>query len=121
MKIAITCQEDKTDSPLDSRFGRAPMFFFIDSDGQPGYFLPNTQNKQAVQGAGIQSAQTVLKENSNVLITGHCGPKAFKILKEAGVRVFTAAAAKTIEEALRQFSDNKLEELNDADVEGHWV
>ncbi len=121
MKIAMTCQSESTDSLLDSRFGRAPLFFLIDSDGKPGYFVENKQNKQAVQGAGIQSAQTILAEDPDVLITGHCGPKAFKILKEAGVRIFQSDTAKTVEEALRLFAENGLKELDGADVEAHWV
>ncbi len=121
MKIALTCREDKTGSLIDSRFGRAPLFFLTESDEKPGYFIPNTQNKQAVQGAGIQAAQTVLAEDPDVLITGHCGPKAFRILREAGVRVFQSESDKTIEEALRLFADNGLKELEGADVEGHWV
>ena len=121
MKIAMTCQNDNTNSLIDSRFGRAPLFFLIESDEKPGYFVPNTQNKQAVQGAGIQAAQTILAESPDVLITGHCGPKAFRILKEAGIRVFQTKADKTIEEALRLFADNNLTELENADVEGHWV
>ena len=122
MKIAISCIQEKKEGPMDSRFGRAPYFFFIQSDGTSGYFKPNTQNKQAVQGAGIQAAQSILKEEAKVLITGHCGPKAFRVLKEGGVRVYTAGSAELkVEEALRLFSEEKLEELNSADVEGHWV
>ena len=121
MKIAITCQNENTDSPVDSRFGRAPLFFLIDSDEKPGYYIQNKQNLQAAQGAGIQAAQNVLAEDPEVLITGHCGPKAYKILKEAGVRIFQTERDKTVEEALRLFADNKLKELDGADVEGHWV
>ena len=122
MKIAISCAQEKKEGPMDSSFGRAPHFFFIQSDGTSGYFMPNTQNKQAVQGAGIQAAQSILREGAEVLISGHCGPKAFRVLKEGGVRIFTAGSNKiTVSEALTLFSEEKLEELTSADVEGHWV
>lgn len=120
MKIAVTCAEESVDGRTESRFGRAPLFFLIQSDGNPGYFVKNTQNRQAVQGAGIQAAQTLLREEAEVVITGHCGPKAFRVLKEGGVRIFQAPREGSIEEALREFSENRLEELLTADVEGHW-
>ena len=121
MKIAITCMEDQINSTLDTRFGRTRHFFFIESDGKPGYFLPNKQNRQAVQGAGIQAAQTVMKENADILITGHCGPKAFKVLQQAGVRIFQSPSNTSLEDALKEFSENKLNELSIPDVEGHWI
>ena len=121
MKIALTCTQENMKSPLDTRFGRAPHFYLSDSEGTSGYFIPNTQNKQAVQGAGIQAAQTILREDAEVLITGHCGPKAFKVLTEGGVRIFKGNAQTSLEETLKDFSENKLEELSNSDVEGHWI
>jgi len=120
MKIAVTSTEEKTDALTDKRFGRASCFFFIESDGEPGYFRPNTQNRQAEQGAGIQAAQTVLKEDAEILLTGHCGPKAWRVLNAAGIKVYTIQDEKTVEEALQLFTENKLPLLDSADVEGHW-
>lgn len=121
MKIAISCTEESIERMASPSFGRAPLFYLTESKGKPGYFVPNTQNKQAVQGAGIQSAQTVLREEAEVLITGHCGPKAFRVLNEGGVRIFQGEPKRTVEEALKDFSNNKLVELKTSDVEGHWV
>ena len=50
---------------------------------------------------------------------GHCGPKAFRVLQAAGIRVY-AAGAGTVEEALAQYRANRLAEAKAADVEGHW-
>lgn len=121
MKIAISCTEENIEKMASPSFGRAPHFYMTESEGEPGYFVPNTQNKQAVQGAGIQSAQTILREEAKVLITGHCGPKAFRVLSEGGVRIFQGEPKRTVKEALLDFSNNKLVELNTSDVEGHWV
>ena len=122
MKVAISCSQENIKEPVDTSFGRAPHFYFVQPDGSSGYFKPNTQNKQAVQGAGIQAAQTILGEDADVLISGHCGPKAFRVLKEGGVRIFLAGSNKpSVEEVLKLFSGNILEELDSADVEGHWV
>ena len=39
--------------------------------------VENTQNLNLSQGAGIQAAQTIVENQVDCLITGHCGPKAF--------------------------------------------
>ncbi len=121
MRIAVSCTEESTKKMASPSFGRAPFFYLAESEEYTGYFVPNTQNKQAVQGAGIQSAQTILREEAEVLITGHCGPKAFRVLTEGGVRIFQGEPKRTVDETLKDFFDNKLVELKSADVEGHWV
>ena len=81
--------------------------------------IDNQQNLNAAQGAGIQSAETVIRSGAKALLSGHCGPKAFRVLAAAGVKVYTSDAA-TVAEALEQFKAGKLEEAGNADVEGHW-
>ncbi|MFA7062307.1 MAG: NifB/NifX family molybdenum-iron cluster-binding protein, partial [Pedobacter sp.] len=81
--------------------------------------IDNTQNLNASQGEGIQAAQAVATAGANVLITGHCGPKAFRVLNAAGIKIYNCEAA-TVEEALRLLEEGKLVAANEADVEGHW-
>ncbi len=120
MKIAITTSGDDLDARLDSRFGRAAGFIVFDLDQGSYEYIDNSQNLQAAQGAGIQSAQNVVNSGAQALITGHCGPKAFRVLASAGVKVYTTAAP-TVAEALDQFRSGGLTECSSADVEGHWV
>ncbi|MBE0603084.1 MAG: dinitrogenase iron-molybdenum cofactor biosynthesis protein, partial [Deltaproteobacteria bacterium] len=54
------------------------------------------------------------------LVTGHCGPKAYKVLSAARIRIFASSAA-TVGEALELFRAEKLVEALSADVEGHWM
>jgi predicted Fe-Mo cluster-binding NifX family protein len=56
----------------------------------------------------------------DVLITGHCGPKAFKVLQKAGVKVMTGAGG-TVTDAIAQFNNGELEISTESDVDGHWV
>lgn len=120
MKIAITSKADTMDSPLDVRFGRAENFMICDTDIEGFTVVPNVQNLNALQGAGIQAAATVVSTGVQAVITGHCGPKAFKVLEAAGIKVYTSTAA-TVKEALKEFQEGRLEALSDADVSGHWV
>ncbi len=120
MKIAFTASESGLDAPLDSRFGRAPKFVVYDLAAESFEVLDNRQNLNAAQGAGIQSAQAVVCTGAGALVTGHCGPKAFRVLSAAGVKVYTTEAT-TVSEALQQFQTGELTEMASADVEGHWA
>ena len=120
MKIAVTTAGTTLDDALESRFGRAPRFLIVDTADGSFESVDNIQNLNAAQGAGIQAAMTVVNAGAEAVITGHCGPKAFRVLSAAGIKIHNCAAA-TVGEALAQYSGGKLAEAKDADVEGHWV
>jgi len=120
MKITFTTSGETLDAPLDSRFGRAPKFLVYDLDSETFEVIDNQQNLNAAQGAGIQSAETVARLGAKSLVTGHCGPKAFRVLLAAGIKVYTTDAP-TVAVALEEYRSGKLAEANSADVEGHWA
>jgi predicted Fe-Mo cluster-binding NifX family protein len=120
MKIAFTTSGNSLDAPLDSRFGRAPKFLVYDLENGTFEIVDNEQNLNAAQGAGIQSAETVARLGVKAVITGHCGPKAFRVLTSAGIRILTCEAS-TVEAALEQYLAGLLMEAKSADVEGHWL
>ena len=119
MKIVFTTSGVSLDSPMDSRFGRAPRFLVYDLESETFEAVDNQQNMNAAQGAGIQSAQAVARLGAGALVTGHCGPKAFRVLLAAGVKVYTTDAL-TVSAALEHYRSGKLTEAKAADVEGHW-
>lgn len=119
MKIAITTSGNDLKSSLDQRFGRAQSFLIYDLEKESFTVIDNKQNLSAAQGAGIQAAETVADQDVDALLTGHCGPKAFRVLQAAGIKVYNTSA-KTVQEALDLFKQNKLTEAKSADVEGHW-
>ena len=120
MKLAITSTGRELDSNLDPRFGRAAYFIMVDPKTMAFEAVENSQNINLPQGAGIQAGKIIVDNHVDVLITGHCGPKAFKVLQEAGVDVMTGAGGRVID-AVAQFTTGKLEISAEADVEGHWV
>ena len=120
MKVAFTTSGDSLNAPLDSRFGRAPKFLVYDLDSETFIVFDNHQNLNAAQGAGIQSAETVARLGAKSLVTGHCGPKAFRVLTSAGIKIYNTAAS-TVGAALEAFKTGKLKPAETADVEGHWV
>jgi predicted Fe-Mo cluster-binding NifX family protein len=120
MKVAITTSGRDLSAPLDRRFGRAAGFLIVDTETGETAYESNDQNLNAAQGAGIQAAQNVAATGAEALISGHCGPKAFRILNASNIAIYTAEAA-TVQEAIDQFNAGKLTKAESADVEGHWV
>jgi predicted Fe-Mo cluster-binding NifX family protein len=119
MKIAFTTDGSELNALLDSRFGRSPKFLVYDLDSGTFEVIDNQKNLNAAQGAGIQSAETVARLGAKALVTGHCGPKAFRVLLAAGIKIFNTDAP-TVADALEQYRAGKLIEAKAADVEGHW-
>jgi predicted Fe-Mo cluster-binding NifX family protein len=120
LKITLTTSGDDFNAPLDSRFGRAPKFLVYDLDSETYEVVDNQQNLNAAQGAGIQSAETVARLGAKALITGHCGPKAFRVLTAAGIKIYNTDAP-TVAKAIEQYRTGELSEAKNADVEGHWA
>lgn len=117
--IAFTTAGQELAAALDPRFGRAANFLIYDTDQKTTWIIENQQGRSAAQGAGIQAAETIVRAGVDALVTGHCGPKAFKVLDAAGVKVFNCNAA-TVDEALQQLQAGKLTAAENSDVEGHW-
>ena len=119
MKILITAAENKPETEVDERFGRAKWFAIYDTDSDAFEFVSNTQNVEAPSGAGVQAAGNAAKAGAGVVITGNCGPKAFHALDAAGIKVIIGAKG-TVSEAVEKFKKGEYEYANAANVEGHW-
>jgi predicted Fe-Mo cluster-binding NifX family protein len=118
MTIAFSTTGSTLDAPLDPRFGRAPRFLVYDTESGAVDLLDNQQGVDAVQGAGIGAAQAVARAGAEAVVTGHCGPKAFRALGAAGVRVY-ASDAPTVAAALEAWRAGALVACAAPDRAGH--
>jgi len=118
MKIAITSMDGTLDGMVDERFGRAKKIVVVGGTNDHET-VDNVTNMNAAQGAGIQTAQNVVRSGATAVISGHLGPNAFRVLSAAGVEVYTASGM-TVRDALEAYKTGKLPRLTGADVEGHW-
>ena len=119
MKVAITAQGKDLDSQVDPRFGRAAYILIVDTVDEKVEALDNSENVNAFKGAGIQAAAMVGDSGADVLLTGFCGPNAFKTLTAAGVKVANDVSGK-VRDALEAFNNGKVPLTDSANVEGHW-
>lgn len=119
MKIAVTSKGTDLDSQVDPRFGRAAYILIVDSETFDFEALDNKENVNALKGAGIQAAVSISNKGAKILLTGFCGPNAFKALKAAGIGVANDAGG-TVREAIQSYLAGKLPLSDEANVEGHW-
>jgi predicted Fe-Mo cluster-binding NifX family protein len=118
MRIAITAVGTSLDAAVDPRFGRA-QYILIVEDGKLVEAVDNSKGINAFSGAGIQAGKLLADKKVNVLLTGNCGPNAFKALQAAGIRVGVEQSG-TVQEALERFQQGAISFADQPNVEGHW-
>ena len=112
MKIAVASTGEGLDSQISMIFGRCPQFVIVEIEGKEIKDSKTIQNTAVGQmgGAGITAAQIVGNEKVEVVITGAMGPRAFDVMNQLGIKVFSAVPG-TVRDNVQQFIDGKLKEL----------
>ncbi len=118
MKIAITSKGKDINSEMDPRFGRAPYILIVDTFTRSVEALDNSENVNAFKGAGIQTGAMISEKKAEALLTGFCGPNAFKTLAAAGIKVGTGVTG-TVKEALNAFNEGRVCFADGPNAEGH--
>ncbi len=119
IKIAVTSRGTGLDSEVEPRFGRAPYILLVDSETLEFEVVDNKENANALKGAGIHAAKMVCDKGAKVLLTGFCGPNAFRALKAAKIGVANNASG-SIRDAVKAYLNGKLPFSDAPNVEGHW-
>jgi predicted Fe-Mo cluster-binding NifX family protein len=119
MKIAITSIGQDLNSQIDPKFGRAAYILIVDTVHDGVEVLDNSENRNAFKGAGIQAAAMVSKKGAEVLLTGYCGPNAYKTLQAAGIKVANDVSGK-VKDAVDALIEGNVEFADSANVEAHW-
>lgn len=117
MKIAVSALGPTLDDRVDARFGRAAYLVIVDSDSGSFDALDNRDSQQALEGAGIASAERIAAQGVGALITGHLGPKAYRALAAAGVKGYDGSG-NTVREALEALKSGKLPVLEEGSARG---
>lgn len=118
MKIAVPASSTAPTTSVEARFARAPVFLVFDTEGETWETLANTQVLNAVQGAGIQAAETLVRHGVNAVLATHCGPKAFRALQAAGVAVYIGVTG-AVDDAVHMLRAGAWQPATGPDVEGH--
>jgi predicted Fe-Mo cluster-binding NifX family protein len=119
MKIAVTASGKTLESEIDPRFGRAAYLLIVDTKALEFDIIDNHENKNAFKGAGIQAAAAICDKDAKVLLTGYCGPNAFKTLEAAGIKVVNDQNGRVID-AVQHFKQGNVVYADGANKDGHW-
>jgi predicted Fe-Mo cluster-binding NifX family protein len=118
MKIAVTATAPNLDADIDQRFGRAKYILIVDLDTMSFEAIDNHSNSNAFKGAGIQTATTVSEKDAKILLTGSCGPNAFRVLSAANIKVVNDMSGK-IRDCIDKFKNGNVSYANTPNAEGH--
>jgi predicted Fe-Mo cluster-binding NifX family protein len=117
-KISVTSTGPTLDDTVEPRFGRCAYFLIIDPDSLDFEAIQNP-NITLRGGAGIQSAQLMANKGVSVVLTGNCGPNAFKTFGAAGIQVVTGITGH-VQQAVEQFKAGKLSSTSGPSVPSHF-
>jgi predicted Fe-Mo cluster-binding NifX family protein len=117
VKLAVSSTGPSLDSPVDPRFGRAQYLLIVDVDTLEFEAVQNS-NVMAGGGAGIQTAQMIASKGAEAVLTGNCGPNAYRTLNAAGIGVHVGAAG-TVREALERWKQGQFQAAVGPSVPGH--
>jgi predicted Fe-Mo cluster-binding NifX family protein len=116
-RIAVTSEGPTLDDQVDPRFGRAAGFVIVDLETMDTQYIDNGQSQVMAQGAGIQAAQLIARAGVSWVLTGYVGPKAFKVLNAAGIKVGQDLEGLIVREAVARFKNGNIEMAQTANQE----
>lgn len=107
MKLAIPVTDNKIDTTIDDRFGRAEYFLILDLSSDKIDFYEN-KFKDDSSGAGQKVVNFLNEKEVKYLITPELGPKAKFALKEFNIVVYKKGELANIKEAIEAFKNRTL-------------
>ena len=113
IKVAVSSTGKDVQSEVSDVFGRCQYFIIAEIENKKIVKTECIENTSANQigGAGIYAAKTVAEKGAEVVITGNIGPRASAVLKQFNIEVYGKGKCKSVEEALREFINGKLERI----------
>ena len=92
-------------------FARCPYFIIVEIENQKieKFEVIKNESENQMSGAGISAAQLMPEKNVNAVITGNVGPRAFDVLKQFNIEIYTGSGI--IKEVLQKFINGKLKKI----------
>jgi predicted Fe-Mo cluster-binding NifX family protein len=117
MRVAVTSEGEKLEDAMDWRFGRCRYFVIIDTATMQVEAVENIAVNDG-GGAGVHAVRQLAEHGAEVVVTGRCGPNAFRALQAAGVAVYTDANG-TVGDCLQNYFANELTLVQQPSAESH--
>ncbi len=120
MKVAVSSEGKDLDSKISPVFGRCQCFAFLEVEDGEILETKCLENSAASKssGAGTAAAQLVGDEDTDVLISGAIGPKAFSALEQWDIEVYKGEPG-TVRENVNKFIKDHLDKLESPTGSAH--
>lgn len=107
MKICVSAMGGSMEAKVSERFGRAPYFIIVESEGMS--FIPVANGAESMQGgAGPEAVRQAAEKGAQVVLTGDLGPNAKSALAAAGITGVTGVSGdKTVRQAVEEYLASK--------------
>ncbi|PLX99455.1 MAG: dinitrogenase iron-molybdenum cofactor biosynthesis protein [Desulfuromonas sp.] len=113
MKVAVSARGSTPDSDIDERMGRAYWLMIYETKTNSWQAINNDSGRNALEGAGKKTASLLIDLGITAVLTGEIGPRAFRLLHEAGIEVYLGAAG-TVMDTLVLWHDGNLNKAKSA-------
>jgi len=118
MKIAVSASAPGLDAEVDPRFGRCPYFVIVDPETKQFEAMENSAI-MASGGAGISSAQAIAGKGISAVLTGNCGPNAYRVLSAAGISILTGVSGR-VTDVVDAYNSGRYQNISQPTVEAHF-
>lgn len=113
MKIALpTMGENGLKEKISNHFGRCPNFTLYDVEDDDIDVISNNSRHKGGKG---NPPDLLAEENVDVMICKNLGKKAVSLFEELGIDVYSGARG-TVEEAIEDWKEDRLEETSVSDA-----
>ncbi|MCF7924745.1 MAG: NifB/NifX family molybdenum-iron cluster-binding protein [Candidatus Izimaplasma sp.] len=109
MIIALPTKESGEKAFVSENLGRANYFYLYDTKTKEGKSFKNNFLNE-LHGAGVKTAEFLLKYSTDILITPRIGEKALEILLETDINIYKSTE-KIARENINDFLNDNLEKL----------
>ena len=112
MRVAVSSTDKNIEDNVSDVFGRCPYFIIAEIKDQKIEKIEVIKNESADQagGAGISTSQLLAEKNVSVVITGNVGPRAFDVLKQFNIEIYSGEGV--IKDVLQKFINGKLKKVS---------
>jgi predicted Fe-Mo cluster-binding NifX family protein len=111
MKVAISSQGKRQDSPVELWFGRAAYFLLGDTGSMIFDAIENESAGDSPDIDEVNAARLIIDAGAQAVLTGNCGYEVRRMFADAGVKLFQSGPG-TVEEAVKQFKAGRLIEVS---------
>ena len=118
MKIAVSARGATPLTTVDDSFGRAYWFLVYDLGTGQWDAISNSDNRVREEGAGGWAAQMLVELGVSAVITGQCGPRVLRTLRDAEVKIYRGSGM-LVAEAVEFWKEKQLLTVDAAHCQGN--